>query len=207
MAFSNIFFLALMWLELCFIYYVGDVCMPQCSTCIRSPLFFVHAVDPLPSPILHQILLPRCVHEIEEKKILPVIFFLNLFDAPWNAGCGVTQKQVFWKIAFKSGDSPAPVQAETSQSQTTVQTEYVALSPTWKYSSMLLIINCMGKLHEVGHFFIKIPPDSGDTASDLMRSDCSRSQTLHLQKCARLKVEWPIVASIYPAPTLPLSPV
>lgn len=53
-------------------------------------------------------------------------------------------------------------------------------------------------------FSIKIPPDSGDAASDLMRHDCSRSLTLHLQKCARLKVGWPIVASIYPAPILPL---
>lgn len=56
----------------------GDVFMPQCSTCIRSLLFFVHAVYPLPSTILHQILLPRCVNELEEKKILPIIFFFFL---------------------------------------------------------------------------------------------------------------------------------
>lgn len=80
MAFSNIFFLALMWLELCFIYYVG---MYSCLSALHASEvpFSLSMHDPLPSTILHQILLPRFVYEIEERKILPVFFFFK-FAAP-----------------------------------------------------------------------------------------------------------------------------
>lgn len=89
--------------------------------------------------------------------------------------------------------------------QTTVQTEYVALNPTWKYSSMLRMINCKGKTTWNRTFFSFKSHLTLATQNQLW---CAATAAIHsrciYRKCACLKVESPIVASIYPAPTLPL---